>query len=352
MRYASEPSKTGMNITNVLTDSLKELECSGILCAVSHGNALSTFSAGKISPQDHSKSFYIYSITKTFTATAVLLLFEDKGLSLDRSFTSFFPSTAIPSSVSIRQLLNHTGGLSDYFSSAEYQQAVREHPDKPWPYDRLMKVGLAGTPLFEPGSGWSYSNPGYALLNELIEQLSGMNFHAYLKQFIFDPLKLTDTKPFLKPDYAGQLLEAEEPSIEGDFRKRYSPGWIAPGCLISTITDIVLFYHALFSGKLLSSLALEQMKEAVDVPVPLPEPLKAAYGLGVMHVRNDPLGNAYSHGGGGPGYTTYATCYPAVYGAPFSICFVINRNLPTTPIALADKIARSFVGSQPRDNRQ
>jgi len=335
-----------LDLTSVLSASLEGLDCSGILCAVSHGSAIWTYSAGKISPHDHQKSFYIYSITKTFTAAAVLLLFENHGLSLDTNFSSFFRETPIPASVTVRQLLNHTGGISDYSSSAEYQRLIRTRPHEPWPYDQLMKIGLEGTPLFKAGSGWRYSNPGYALLKELIERLSGMDFYAYLKRFIFDPLKLTDTKPFLEPDHAGELLEAQEPSIEGDFRKRYSPGWIAPGCLISTVTDIVLFYRALFSGNLLNAVSLDQMKETVDVPYPLPEPLKASYGLGVMHTQNDPLGNAYGHGGGGPGYTSLATCYPRLYSAPFSLCIVINRSLPTTPFDLADKITRSFVDFQ------
>jgi len=313
---------------------------------VGHGGAISTYSAGKITAQDHARPFYIYSITKTFTATAVLLLFEREGLSLDRTFSSFFPTPPLPAGVTIRQLLNHTGGLSDYFSSADYQTAVREHPDEPWPYDRLMQVGLAGSPLFAPGTGWSYSNPGYALLGELIVHLSGMDSYAYLQQALLDPLHLTDTHPFLKPDHDGQLLEGEEPSMPGDFRKRYSPGWIAPHCLISTVTDVVRFYRALFSGKLLSANSLKQMKETVDVPHPLPVPLQASYGLGVMHARNSPSGDAYGHGGGGPGYTTYAQCHPSLCGAPFSLCFVLNRSLPRTPTEIAEKICQAFVDSQ------
>jgi D-alanyl-D-alanine carboxypeptidase len=331
-----------LDIASVLSDSIEQLKCPGILCAVSDGKETMTFSAGNISARDHRKPFYIYSITKTFTATAVLRLFEENGLSLDSRFAEFFPRTSILPSVTIRQMLNHTGGLSDYFSFAEYQHAVREHPDEPWPRDQLMRVGLEKTPLFAPGKGWSYSNPGYALLNGLIEHLSGMDWHAYLQKMIFDPLGLTNTRPFLQPDHAGQLLEAYEPSIQGDFRKRYSPGWIAPGCLISTATDIARFFHALFSSKLLSASSLEQMKQTVDVPHPLPPPLLAAYGLGLMHVRNDPLGNAYGHGGGGPGYTTYAQCHPSLCGAPFSLCFVINQSLPTTPLEIAAAISRAF----------
>ncbi|MDD5201203.1 MAG: serine hydrolase [Terrimicrobiaceae bacterium] len=335
-----------MDLDAVLADSIVELACPAILCAVNHGGEISTHSAGTIPATAHDRAFYIYSITKTFTATAILLLFEREGLSLDRAFSGFFPETPIPRNVTIRQLLNHTGGLSDYGASDDYQQAVREHPGEPWDYERLMRVGLAGTPLFDPGSGWAYSNPGYALLNELIGHISGVPSFDFLRVFILEPLGLPDIRPFLAPDWNGALLEADEPSIAGDFRRRYAPGWIAPGCLIATAADVARFYNALFGGKMLSDDSLRQMKETVNVPARLPEPFPPAYGLGVMSGGSEPPGEAFGHGGGGPGYTTYARCYPTRFGAPLSLCLVINTSLPATPFRLADEIVKRFAESR------
>ncbi len=184
-----------------------------------------------------------------------------------------------------------------------------------------------------------YSNTAYSLLKDLIEKLSGLDFYAYLDQAILKPLKLTQTRPFLKPDTNCQLLEGDAPEFPSDFRPLYSPQWIATGCLISTTSDIVKFYHALFAGKIISTDSLKKMTQVVDVPFSLTPPSTAAYGLGLMHSKHDPLGDAYGHGGG-PGYTTYARHYPDLNGSPFTLSFVLNKTLPTTPFTLADNITR------------
>ncbi len=159
---------TKMNITNnltpILTAGLDELECTGILCALNDCGNISTHSVGLIPSEEHNKQFYIYSITKTFTATAILLLCEQRGNFLDKEFVFFFPDMSIPSDITVRQLLNHSSGLSDY-GSTEYQEAVYSHPEKPWSYKKLMEFGLKNTPLFGAGKGWSYSNPGYGMLD-------------------------------------------------------------------------------------------------------------------------------------------------------------------------------------------
>jgi D-alanyl-D-alanine carboxypeptidase len=331
------------DLSEVLTGALRELNCPGILCAINRNGNISTHSAGVISAEEHETPFYIYSITKSYTATAILLLCEQQGCFLDAPVGDFLRAAPIPREMTVRQVLNHTSGLSDYFWSAAYREAVRSQPENPWPYEKLMRVGLERTPLFAPGCGWAYSNPGYALLNELIAERSGQSFFDYLQSAILNPLGLSDTHPFVRRDLEGRLLAADEPSIEGDFRRRYDPGWILPSCLISTAADVTRFYDALFAGKLLSAKSLEQMTTTVDLPVPPMGSTIPAQGLGLMHGRNDPLGDSYGHGGGGPGYTTYAKCFPSLRGARFSFCLVINKSLPATPFALGDQITRAFL---------
>ena len=214
-------------IEDILEGTLAELDCPGILCAARYDGKISTHSAGSISKKDHQKPFYIYSITKTFTATSVLMLAEQGQLRLDDAFSSYLRRDEVPASATIRQMLNHTAGLSDYGHRTEYQEAVSDSPSAPWSYDKLMKCGLQETPLFEAGTNWAYSNPAYALLKELIEHISG-------------------------------------------------------------------------------------------------------------------IGEAYGHGGGGPGYTSYAQCYPSLKGRPFSLAIVINKSMPRSPFDLADRITRHF----------
>lgn len=333
---------TTIDLTTILKAGLDEFECSGILCALNDCGNISTHSVGVISAEEHNKQFYIYSITKTFTATAILLLCEQEGNFLDKEFAYFMPDASISSSITVRQLLNHSSGLSDY-GSKEYQDAVSRNPGKPWSHKKLMEFGLKNTPLFEPGKGWSYSNPGYGFLKELIEALSGRDYYSFIDECIIKPIGLHDTEPFLKPDESCNLLRGDDPCISGDVRTKYHPGWIVTGCLISTVGDLTRFYQALFSGKLISDESLQQMKKTIDVPFPAPPPMVPAYGLGVMHGRNEPFGEAYGHGGGGPGYTTYAKHYPNLLGASFTLTLVLNKTIPATPFSLADDIVHEFV---------
>lgn len=332
--------KPDQHIQGILNDSLEELDCPGILCAANHAGNISTYWAGSISRHDHQKRFYIYSITKTFTATAVLTLAQQGKLRLDDPFSNYLKRDRVPPAATIRQMLNHTSGLSDY-GCQEYLDAVSQNPSTPWPYEKLMAFGLRETPLFEPSTGWAYSNPAYALLKELVEHISGMGFYDYLSEFIFKPAQLLETTPFLEPDFDHALLDAQDTVIQhDDFRATYSPGWILTGCLISTVSDLTRFFDCLFSEKILSKAWLDEMTKTVDVPYPLPEPVKAAYGLGLMHGRNHPLGNAYGHGGGGPGYTPFAHCFPTLAGQRFSLALVVNKSLPQTPFELVDNITR------------
>jgi D-alanyl-D-alanine carboxypeptidase len=330
----------------ILESARRQLGCRGVLCTLSEDGRWTTFSAGNISAADHRRPYYIYSISKTFTAAAVLLLHERQGKLLDRPLRSVLPEAPIPDGITVRQVLNHTSGLSDYFDSPDYHAAVRQHPEQPWSHEKLMQVGLRGTPRFAPGQGWSYSNPGYALLRELIARLSGQDYFDFLTETICRPLGLTATRPFLAPDLSGELLEGEAPEIAGDFRRRYAPGWIAPGCLISTTEEVARFYDALFAGQVIGGESLRAMTSTIDVPVPvLAGGGIPAYGLGVMHAHQDPLGDAWGHGGGGPGYTTYVRHYPVLEGHTFTLSLVLNRTLPATPFDLADTLVRAYQAS-------
>jgi D-alanyl-D-alanine carboxypeptidase len=330
--------------TPILDTSLLELGCKGALVAISKNGTTRTFSAGIISKSEHHRPYYIYSISKTFTAVAVMRLCENQGDFLDETFFSIFPGTSIPRNITVRQLLNHTSGLSDYFLSSEYQNAVSSHPAEPWTYEEIMTAGLKNTPLFAPGEGWAYSNPAYGLLKELIEKKSGMDYYTYLQEKILNKIDLRDTRAFLKQDVDLTLLEGEDTSISGDFRPQYSPGWIVTGCLISTVSDIAKFYYALFSGSIITDESIHKMTQTVDVLSSSPPDAIPAYGLGLMHFRNAPLGKAYGHGGGGPGYTTYAMHYPNLKGSSFTISLVLNKTLAATPFGLADKITRAYLG--------
>jgi len=336
--------------TPILKKSLNEIGCRGILLGVSENGHIETYSAGSIPEEDHNRPYYIYSISKSFTAVAIMKLCEEQGDFLDQPFFSFFPDAKIPHTITVRQMLNHTSGLSDYFSSAEYKTALKESPDEPWSYEKLMNFGIKNTPLFEAGNGWSYSNPGYALLKELVEKKSGMDSYEYVNKIIIDKIQLKNTRPFLEVDRNSELLEGEDDSFEGDFRLQYQPGWIATSCYISTVSDVARFYDALFGGKLLSAESVAEMIKTVGVLASPPAESIPTYGLGLMHHKNSPLGDGYGHGGGGPGYSTYAVHYPDLNGSSFTVSLVLNKNLPQFPFGLPDEIVRNYIETRAKEH--
>ncbi len=208
----------------ILQSSLEGLSSRGAILGVSVNGKVDTYSAGCVANEDHDRPFYIYSITKSFTAVAIMKLCEEHGDFLDIPFSQFLPDAQIPPAVTVRQMLNHTSGLSDYFTSPEYRRALNENPAQPWAYEKLMTLGLQNTPLFEAGNGWSYSNPAYALLDELIAEKSGMDAHDYVESVIVNQISLENTRPFLKADEGLELLEGDHDSFKGDFRPQYQPG--------------------------------------------------------------------------------------------------------------------------------
>lgn len=123
--------KKSPDLTTVLANGIDKFNCTVILCALNDCGSISTHSVGSISSEEHNKQFYIYNITKTYTAAAILLLCEEKGSFLDKQLAFFFPDIQIPPNITVRHLLNHSSGLSDY-GSKEYQDAVSSNPEKPW----------------------------------------------------------------------------------------------------------------------------------------------------------------------------------------------------------------------------
>ena len=137
--------------------------------------------------------FRIGSITKQFTAAAILMLAEDGLLSLDDTLDQYFPDFPRSSEVTLRQLLQHTSGIHNYTSLEGFMgtTAPLDHDA-----DRMVAYIASADPLydFDPGTGWSYSNSGYMLLDYIVEQVAGQPLAEVLRTRIFDPLGMTRTR--------------------------------------------------------------------------------------------------------------------------------------------------------------
>jgi D-alanyl-D-alanine carboxypeptidase len=259
--------------------------------------------------------FPIYSITKTLTALCMLRLQEAGLLRVDDSIQRWLPGLALPESITLAHLLCHTSGLPDYGEMPEYHRAVRDTPSSPWTPSRFLEVAHQRGPLFEPGTGWAYSNVGYMLLSQVIESACGMTFRNALAQYVIAPLGLEDTFVAEEIKHWSTCVPGygREVDVGGnivDVRGRYHPGWCAPGVAVSTVEDTTRLFDAVFAGELLDPESLRNMLQLTHVPGNHPPAVTPSYGMGIMGDPDAPFGASFGHGGGGPGYALWTSTIP------------------------------------------
>ena len=252
--------------------------------------------------------FRVASITKTFVAAVVLQLVAEEKLRLDDSVQRWLPGL-VPSgrSITIRELLNHTSGLFDYFGDQAFVRAVLAHPGRIWPPRKLVAIATSHLPLFPPGRDWSYSNTNYILLGLVVEAAVGTPLDQQLQQRIFGPLGLTATSfptgAWIDGAHArGYVGFATLPRLRSLLdTSAVSPSlaWAA-GAIVSTGDDVTSFYAALLGGRLLPP----ELLAAMETPAP-----GVQYGLGLLEA-DTPCGPAYGHEGDLLGYRSFVYARP------------------------------------------
>ena len=137
-------------------------------------------------------TFDLASVSKQFTAMAIMMLAERGKLSIDDTLSKFFPELpAYASRITVRHLLTHTSGMPDYMGVFEKKPAgIGAEPSS---QDVVVMLSQVPEPLFAPGQKYEYSNSGYTLLGQIVEKASGMSYPVYLRDSIFKPLGMTST---------------------------------------------------------------------------------------------------------------------------------------------------------------
>ena len=225
-----------------------------------------------------------WSCGKIAIAAAALGLVEAGAVGLDEPLS--------PAPYSLRQLLGHTAGLTDYGRQVAYHAAVAAG-EEPWSVETLLARADADRLIFPPGRGWSYSNIGYLHVRGLIERITGQTLGAVLAERHFRPLGLHRTRlATLREDLAGVALAPAD----------YHPGWVYHGLLVGPADEATAWLAALFDGRLLGAAALAAMttpRLLGDIPGRIAR--KPAYGLGLM-IEGDRLARpVFGHTGAGPG---------------------------------------------------
>ncbi len=243
-------------------------------------------------PNDLETRFRLGSITKQFTAAAILKLEEQGKLKTGAKACDYLPSCPpLWQSLTIHQLLNHTAGLPN-FTAVDAYRTIQSRPSRSQEQLKLIE----GKPLdFDPGTKFSYSNTGYLLLGLIIEKASGMPFEAYLAKEIFTPAGMTstlsDSTNAVIPKRAEGYVSNGGKMTRAKFIDMSIPG--AAGNVLSTAEDLVRWDRALAENKVISAESRARMLTAE----------KGNYGYGST-VGNLQGKRVDGHGGGIDGFVT------------------------------------------------
>jgi CubicO group peptidase (beta-lactamase class C family) len=246
--------------------------------------------------------YEIGSITKQFTAAAILQLQEAGKLHLDDKLSTYLPSAPHASEVTLRQLLSHTSGVPEYLDAVDAAKAI----DKPASFDKLMSY-IARKPLdFPPGSHWSYSNTGYILAGRVIEVVSHGSYWHYVQTHLLDPAGMTHTFTVAEKNTLPNMAigyDREHGQIEPARTIAASVGWAA-GFLVSTVDDLEKWNTALRSGKIVTPADYALMTTSVKTAQG-----DTGYGLGLFvdGIDDQPR---IGHTGGSLGFTTANEYFP------------------------------------------
>ncbi|MEC5144633.1 serine hydrolase domain-containing protein [Chitinophaga sp. 212800010-3] len=323
---ASTAQEVREKLDSLFESIYKDHAFNGNVLVVEKGKEIYRREFGYANVEDHQLNkadtrFQLASVSKTFTATAILQLKEKNKLKLDDPVQQYLPDFPL-TGVTIRQLLQHTSGLQDYqiFEKPHREDTGRIFTNA----DIIPALKRYEMVLPPPGERWSYSNIGYGLLVLIIEECSGMSYPAYMERYIFRAAGMTHTY------LASALLRHPDPerSVNYDFYG-YAPadllrvdslpryripntilgGILGPGYVVSTTDDLLRFDEALYGNRLLRQETLEE----AWTPGTLNNGQKAAmgwgsgqsyYGLGWNILRDTSIGKVVWHSGGAPGIVT------------------------------------------------
>src|SRR5438128_1974110 len=277
--------------------------------------------------------YSIGSISKQFTATAILLLQEQGKLSLDDKVAKYIPNLTRANEVTIRQLLSHTSGYQDYWPQDYVMPGMLE----PTTAQKIMDT-WAKKPLdFEPGTKWQYSNTNYVIAGAIIEKVAHMSLVKFLQEKVFTPLGMTsvmdtDQSKLGDTDPTGYLRYALGPLRSAP---KEGKGWLfAAGELAMPAQDLAKWDISIIDQKLLKPASYREMQ----TDVLLKNGLDTHYGLGV-DVNSQGGRRAISHGGEVSGFTAQNTVFPDERAA---IVVLTNQDAASASGAIAGGIAPLF----------
>lgn len=283
--------------------------------------------------------FRIGSITKQFTAVAILMLVEQGKLSLDDSISKFL--TDYPTRghvITIEHLLTHTSGIKSYTNMPEWLSLWR----KDFTVEELITFFKDQPMDFAPDTRWAYSNSGYTLLGAVIEKVSGQTYEQFIQQNIFTPLGMKQSYLDSTSRLIPRRADGYDKDSEGYVNAPYisMTQFFSAGALTSTVDDLAIWDAALYTEQLLKQETLQ--KAFIPHQLANGDPTSYGYGWGISEYEGH---LQITHGGFIHGFLTYAIRMPndRVFVAVFS------NNGGVSSALLAFKVAASVIGKPYKD---
>jgi D-alanyl-D-alanine carboxypeptidase len=289
----------------------------GVIAIVQRGTRLKVHRFGvadlsndrQIRIDDHMR---IASVSKAFSGAAALSLVSKGVLALEDTIDERLPS--LPKAwhkVTLRQLLNHTSGVPDYFADPRCQKAVQAHPrTSPRPRELLSFVEDEKLD-FKPGRRYKYSNSDNIIVGLMIQAATNSSYQSQLEKLVFGPLGLSETSLPVG-------VQLPEPFIHGydndpsqqppeDLSEILAAGWAwASGGIVSTPADLNRFIRGYVGGRLFGSKIRSQLRKVIEGgSSDPPGPGTNAAGLAIFRYRTR-CGTVWGHTGNFPGYTQFA----------------------------------------------
>ncbi|QCX40826.1 beta-lactamase family protein [Aureibaculum algae] len=314
-----EENKIGMGTVSIFKDGQEVYQKSigfSNINSKSKANALTKYRIG--------------SITKTFTATIIMQLIDEKKLSLSSNLSSHFPEIENAEIITIENLLYHRSGLHNVTNEKDFQLWISKPRKRKEMLEKFIKNGVD----FEPNEKTAYSNTNYILLSYIAEDIDKKTFSEILNNRISDPIKLDRTiygKDIIPSENEAVSYYEEDSEWKPITLETDLTGPMGAGAIVSTPRELNVFYDNLFSGNLVSKDALEQMKS-----------VKENMGMGLSKLVFKGL-EVYGHDGGIDGFRSMAAYVPS---RNVSIAFSFNA-LNTEATTILVSLLETYFSNDP-----
>lgn len=327
------PDNYTVEIDSLLTNLAKDQVFMGSVSLSKNGEVVYSNAIGYSNLESEIKAnkntkYRIASITKAFTAVLIFKAIEDGKIQLDQTIDSFFPTLLDGDKITIAHLLHHQSGIMSYTKDQYFWDNRTQNQSS----KDLMNVIISLDRNFEPGENTEYSNSNYFLLAQLLELVYDDRYEDLLEKNIIKPLGLQDT-------YVGKTTHSDHnesfsyTSENGEwklFPETHLSIAKGSGSLLSTPSDLNIFFRSLINGKLISSASLEKMTTIIR-----------NHGMGIFNYNiHDQAG--YGHGGNIDGFTANS-----IYFIDLDVALTICSNASSMLIEeVYSKILKAYLGVQ------